>query len=212
MRNELYAFAKPDFELIRMAAYELLLNQKSPHIGMRAENIAINGKKLIFNTIQDYALVTGAGLNELTIDGKIKFGYHVNLSDKIYLLLHNEDITSCCENWTNYHEIGHICLGHQSDSDKEEVEAHFFAACFIMPDPIIRYIESFGHNINKQFLIDYFKVSPEAAEKKINTLRAGNYETCLDSRIVGALHSDINYILRDLVPKKALFVNFACDF
>lgn len=148
-------------------------------------------------TIQEYSKATGTSIENLTANGKISLGCHINVNDKIYILLHNEDIyTSYCENWTNIHEIGHIYMGHENNGDKEEVEAHFFAACFLMPDPVLRYLRRAGLNITQDFLVRYFKVSPEAAHRKMNTLSKGDFTTSLDSKVVKVLRHDIINIIR----------------
>ena len=210
MATNVYPFEKPEFGNIRYSAYNLLLAQKRPHIGMQAKNIIIPGKRLVFASLQDYSMATGVSMYDLTANGKISLGCNISIGAKTYILLHNEDISSeCCENWTNLHEIGHICLGHEENGDKEEVEAHFFAACYSMPDAIIWHIEEHGVRIDKYFLMEYFHVSAEAAEKKINTLSTAYFKTSLDDQIIETLHTDINYIIRDATRAEYHFINFA---
>lgn len=208
MDNIYYLNETPDFELARTTAYQLLLQQKNPCIGMDARNVVIPGKALVFDTLQEYASVTGVSLRELTADGKISLGCHVNIADKVYLLLHNENINSDCENWTNIHEIGHICLGHENNGDKEEVEAHFFAACFLMPDPVLRTIDANGLAINKTLLMEFFNVSSEAALKKLKTLSKGDFITIYDDDITRALYRDIRYILDFRNEYRHWFINY----
>jgi Zn-dependent peptidase ImmA (M78 family) len=210
LSDNLYTFEKPEFEYARIAAYNLLLAQPNPYIGMKATDIVVPGKKLVFSTLQDYSSVTGVSMYDLTASGKISLGCHVNISDKTYLLLHNENILSAnCENWTNLHEIGHICLGHSKNGDKEEVEAHFFAACFLMPDPVIKSLEINGVNITSYLLTEHFNVSPEAAHKKLNTISKGDFETHLDNAIEELLTYEIQYIIHETKRKKHSFINFA---
>lgn len=79
--------------------------------------------------------------------------------------------------WTIMHEIGHVILGHLVDFDKTnlnrggitnkengvlEVEAHYFAAEFLMPTAIIKYLSS----ITVDEIALLFGVSGEAAQKK----------------------------------------------
>lgn len=208
MINNLYAFDKPNFERARIAAYKLLISQPARSLGMKAKDIIIPGKKLVFSTIQDFACTTGTSMSDLTVNGKITLGYHVNLSDKIYLLLHNSDIISeSCENWTNIHEIGHICLGHNKNGDREEVEAHFFAACFLMPDPVIRCLEYNGCCVDKRILTRCFNVSPESAEKKLNTMSKGQFETPLDKIVEIALLNEISCILENVSEARWNLIN-----
>lgn len=207
MAASVYPFQRPDFGDISYAAYKLLLAQKTPRLGMSANEVIIPGKRLVFSTIQDYSEITGVNMDDLTVGGKISLGCHVNINDKIYILLHNKDIiTPYCENWTNIHEIGHIYIGHEKNGDKEEVEAHFFTSCFLMPDPVIRYLRDSDLNITSRFLVRHFNVSPEAAAKKIHTLSKGDFETDLDDKIIKALYNDICDIINK--ERKSFFVNF----
>lgn len=209
MSVSVYPFERPEFENIRYKAYDLLLNQKNPYIGMNAKDVEIPGKSLVFSTLQEYSKITGVSMSDLTASGKITLGCHVNINDKIYVLLHNEDIyNEKCENWTNIHEIGHIYLSHDTNGDKEEIEAHFFAACFLMPDPVLRALESNGCEISQQLLVEYFNVSTEAANKKLDTLKKGIFRTALDRKITEILNRDIQYIIHDQRKKRFSFINF----
>ncbi len=201
---------KPNFDLARIKAYELLINQENPSLGMNAEQIVMPNKKILFDTMQNYSKITGKNITNLTSNGKIKLGLNVNVEDNIYLILHNEEIySSCCTNWTKLHEIGHICLNHQVDTDKEEVETNFFASCFAMPDAVIKYFLQCGFTVDKDFLTQYFKVSPDAAKKKVKTLNKYFPKTIYDDRIIDLLHNNIIRIMRTVDTNTSTFLEYA---
>lgn len=88
--------------------------------------------------------------------------------------------------WTIMHEIGHIVLGHLTDfgetalnrgglSQKKygvlEVEAHYFAAEFLMPTALLKYFS--GITVEEIALL--FGVSEDAAGKKYNRVFNASY-------------------------------------
>lgn len=78
------------------------------------------------------------------------------------------------------HEIGHYLLDHDMDTDnkglyeKQEIETNFFAAQLLMPEQTLLELQSRGKTIDADFLITSFKVSKEAADKRIGTLQKIN--------------------------------------
>ena len=74
------------------------------------------------------------------------------------------------------HEYGHYKLQHDLDTKDEEmykkfeVETNYFAAQLLMPEQLIREMQSRGKRITKEFLIELFEVSEMAAHKRISTL------------------------------------------
>lgn len=88
--------------------------------------------------------------------------------------------------WTIMHEIGHIILGHLTEFSETalnrggitskqygvlEVEAHYFAAEFLMPTAILKYFK--GITVDEIALL--FGVSEEAANKKYNRVFKSDY-------------------------------------
>lgn len=192
MKYNVCNFEKPNFELARSKAYELLINQKGVSIGMKAESINIPNKEIIFDTLQNYCNATGSKIEDMTCNGKIKYGLNIGLNNNTHLILHNSEIFSKqCQNWTKIHEIAHICIEHEKDEKKEEVEANFFVSCFLMPDCIIRTLKDRGCKIDIDFLMRYFNVSKEAATKKINTLRKCIVITKYDNKIIKMFENDM---------------------
>lgn len=88
--------------------------------------------------------------------------------------------------WTIMHEIGHIILGHLTDFGETaldrggltkekygvlEVEAHYFAAEFLMPTALLKFFS----NITIEEIELLFGVSEEAAKKKYKRVFAASY-------------------------------------
>ena len=78
---------------------------------------------------------------------------------------------SCC------HELGHYILGHKMNLDpqsdlykKQEIETNYFAAQLLMPEQILIECIKRGKSITPDFLINNFKVSSLAADKRLTTL------------------------------------------
>lgn len=75
------------------------------------------------------------------------------------------------------HELGHYVLQHDLDTkdlglyNKQEIEANCFAAQILMPEQILLEFENRGKRITSSFLMSEFRVSNEAAMKRINTMR-----------------------------------------
>ena len=75
------------------------------------------------------------------------------------------------------HEYGHFVFGHKmnlKESDplykKQEIEANCFSAQLLMPEQLIREATRRGKTPNANFIIESFDVSPEAADRRKETL------------------------------------------
>ena len=74
------------------------------------------------------------------------------------------------------HEVGHYFLVHKVITDdiglyeKQEIEVNYFAAQLLMPEQILVEFQKRGKRIDADFLVNSFKVSKEAANKRIETL------------------------------------------
>ena len=79
---------------------------------------------------------------------------------------------------TLWHEIGHIKCGHKKHSEREEIEAHFFAAQANAPNILIKAISQRGYSINVPFFVECFGLSKEAAEKKMEYLQKYSFNHC----------------------------------
>lgn len=191
---------KPNFMLARENAYKLLLAQECPHLGMSMEKIVVPGKTIIFDTMQNYCKITNSKIEDLTAEGKLKFGCNLNIGSGLaYLILYNDEINNRnCECWTKGHEIGHICMEHTDDDSAEEVETNFFVSCLAMPDVIIKYFVQCGYTVDMDFLMQYFNVSAQAAIKKIKTLNKYFPTTKYDDKLINLFWQDILGIMNEI--------------
>lgn len=80
------------------------------------------------------------------------------------------------------HEYGHRKNGHDFRNEcKElyeiaEVETNYFAAQLLMPEQILREFQKRGKRIDKDFLMNTFGVSEQAAIKRIENLKKITWE------------------------------------
>lgn len=162
--------AKPDFDRCETEATRLLFNQdniETLYIDIRDLNY---DKNIYFESIQNYCSTVKIDVNDFYINGLLKDGCTIKYGD-IYIVLYNSDIRHPGRlNWTLAHEIGHIYLGHTQDGDKEEVEAHWFAAQLLMPEFVIRYIKNKIGSINVIDLLMCFNVTGEAAARRLKSI------------------------------------------
>ena len=92
------------------------------------------------------------------------------------IIFYNEEESIPRIKFSILHEYGHYKLQHDlniKDKDmykKFEVETNYFAAQLLIPEQLIRELQSRGKRITKQLLIDLFQVSEIAAQKRISTL------------------------------------------
>ena len=82
-------------------------------------------------------------------------------------------------NFSILHEVGHLVLKHPLRNKavspeayhRYELEANFFAAHMLMPSAILASLRRRQLTISKAFLVRHFGVSPDAASKKLATMR-----------------------------------------
>lgn len=159
---------KPDFSKAQNEATKLLLKQEFDSLYIDVRNFKFD-KNIYIDSIQHYSKIVGENVSNFTCS---------ELSGCLVLKIYNfniilyDDFETNKErkHWGIVHEIGHIYLEHTSDGAIEEIEANFFAAQIVMPEPILRYIVSYKGSFNVTEIYENFNVSYEAAFKRINTL------------------------------------------
>lgn len=141
-------------------------------------------KKIVFFTIQEYAKATNTPITDYYLKGKLVDGYTI-VEDDLYIVLYNEKLCANRRNWTIAHEIGHIYLGHEQDTEVEEIEAHFFAAQLLMPEFVLYKIYMNIGKLEEEEILDLFFVSSDAAKKRILTFqRKHSYSCTKDDRLI----------------------------
>ncbi|MDR2903178.1 MAG: ImmA/IrrE family metallo-endopeptidase [Clostridiales bacterium] len=166
----------PRFNEITTLAYAELLRSPLKTLPIRHMDFADNaGKKIIIVSFQDYIKTCGADikLSDLTLGADFNDGYALHaLRPGLRLILYNKETNPRRLWFTLYHEVGHFICAHNRHGDFEEVEANFFASQLLMPNAVIRFFTEKSYAVSAGFLMDCFGVSAEAAEKKMNYLRA----------------------------------------
>ena len=186
---------KPDFDNAEYLARELRLIQNNDSLSLDVRKMNFD-KPIIIDTFQNYSKLTNIPLEKITAKGKLKDGYTI-ITDNVYIILYNiESLYSERLNWTLAHEVGHIYLGHTKDKQKEEIEAHWFAAELLAPETIIKSLaklrNQFEKKVNVLDLQDMFHISYEASEKRIESLnRKCMWNIYLENEIINKYQKQI---------------------
>lgn len=180
-----------DFKKCQRLATELLANQHLSLTKINVMNLQYD-KNILFFSIQDYAQSTNTPLSDYFIKDKLVDGCTIK-KDDLYIVLYNKDICPSRINWTLGHEIGHIYLRHIEDTDKEEIEAHFFAAQLLMPECVLFNINETYRKLSVSDITNLFFVSKDAAEKRLSTFVKKTYYSCTesDNKIWSMLKDDV---------------------
>lgn len=165
---------KPDFERCTAEATKLLYEQDVSNRILNVQNL-IYEKNIVFDSIQNYSILTRTPLTWFLSEDKqvLRNGCNLYIPDcDCYIVLYNNEITYFEHlNWTLGHEIGHIYLGHITDGDTEEVEAHYFASQLFMPDYTLYMTACEYKKITAKDIVEIFGVSEPAAKKRISTMK-----------------------------------------
>jgi Zn-dependent peptidase ImmA (M78 family) len=164
--------AQPRFFDVTTFAYREILRQGISTLPINATSFYDSqNREIIVVSFQKYASLSGLSLNLLTVGGCFGEGLAMRrLRPDLNLLLYNEQSYNMRQRHTILHETGHFICNHNKHGEIEEVEAHFFASQFLTPNVLIREIKHRGYRISKKFLMNTFKISGEAADKKLNYL------------------------------------------
>ena len=162
--------SSPRFKECNDRATLLLSKQKLTCLGISIRGFNYD-RTILFDSVQNYAKITGSSVDQIRTtllrDGCVimRKGY--------YVVLYEESAYGHWErfNWTLAHEVGHIYMNHTKHGSTEEVEAHFFASQLFMPEYAIRRMLYKYKRVDYNDLSQIFWVSPEAAKKRILTLR-----------------------------------------
>lgn len=148
LSNEQYEFIKGEV----VALFE--------RYGIRC--VPISGFELAYK--MGIVLIPYSALTEKQRSAAVKFsadGFYMEDLDGNDLIYYSDDNGISYErtNMTILHEIGHCVLDHTGKSDKEEVEAGFFAKYAAAPPPLIHRIKP----NTPEDIADVFNISYEAA-------------------------------------------------
>ena len=155
----------------------------------------IKCKDAMIISYQKYASKTGIAIDQITCGHELEDAFVLKgLRQGMTFILYNKNKYDNRIKHTLWHEIGHIKCNHQKHGDKEEIEAHFFAAQANAPNVLIKEIAKRGYSINIPFLMECFGLSQEAASKKKEYLKKYSFEhsNVYDDVILGLYADYIN--------------------
>jgi len=154
-----------DWSGITSLAYLTLLELDLHEFPIPENKIKCKGVKI--SSYQKYAEKTGLSIEEITLGHEFDDAFLLKgLRPDLTLILYNKEKYGARLKHTLWHEVGHIKCNHQKHSEKEEIEAHFFAAQANAPNILIKTIANRGYNIDVTLLMQCFGLSEEAARKK----------------------------------------------
>lgn len=158
---------RPDFDKAQNEATNLLLHQNLTSLFIDVRKFRFD-KPIFIDSVQNYSKIVGKPLSHFTCD---KFnGSCVIRTNKVNLVLYDEtEPNKCRKHWGIAHEIGHIYLNHYTDGEREEKEAHFFAAQVIMPEVVMYNICDRCGTLYPETICKFCNASYESATKRINT-------------------------------------------
>ncbi len=164
-----------DWAGITSLAYLTLLELDLHEFPIPGNKIKCKGVKI--SSYQKYAEITGLSIAEITLGHELDDAFLLKgLRPDLTLILYDKEKYDARMKHTLWHEIGHIKCNHQKHSEKEEIEAHFFAAQANAPNILIKTIASRGYSITVSFLMECFGLSNEAARKKKDYLSKYNFD------------------------------------
>lgn len=158
-----------NFENITTQAYQELIRKKIERFPVDPRALRFDG--ILILSFQDYCDLADVSVSLLTAGGELCEGYSCkNIRPGLKLILYNANTYEPRQKHTFVHEVGHLQLDHTRHGDQEEVEAHFYASQFLMPNAVLHEIKDRGYILSKDLLMQEFEVSEEAANKRINFL------------------------------------------
>ena len=160
---------------ITSLAYLTLLELNIQEFPIPAKKIKCKG--VMISSYQNYAKKTGLSMDEITLGHELEDAFLLKgLRPGLTLILYNKEKYGPRMKHTLWHEIGHVKCDHKKHSEKEEIEAHFFAAQANAPNVLIKTIAKRGYKIDVCFLMEYFGLSEEAAQKKMGYLNKYGFD------------------------------------
>ena len=162
----------PDYERCKRTANEILLQQDN--IGINPNVYHLRGNKtVILESLQDYCRMLHINRGKFLCDGTLLHGVKIYDRQKdIYTILYNSSVKRAGNvRWDVSHELGHIYLSHELETDIEEAEANAFARQLLMPEYTVWKIWTEYGIKNIYALASIFAVSDVIAEYRIDNLK-----------------------------------------
>lgn len=166
---------KYDWSKITTLAYQTLIELNISEFPVSINKIRPAGVRV--TSYQNYSKKTGLPIDLLTLNHELDDAFFLQeLRPGLKLILYNKDKYGPRLKHSLWHEVGHIKCNHKKHSEKEEIEAHFFAAQANAPNAVIKEIAKRGYSIDILFLQECFGLSEKSARKKKDYLNKYNFD------------------------------------
>lgn len=174
----------PDYRLCKRTANEILLRQDKPDINPNVFHLR-SDKKIIVESIQEYCRLLHINRGKFFCDGKLLKGVKIHDKEKdIYTVLYNASVRRCGDiRWDVCHELGHLHLNHEYETDTEECEANAFARQILMPEYSVWKIWTEYKIKNIEAIASIFGVSDTIAQYRIDNLKKRGHIEVLQSDV-----------------------------
>ena len=164
-----------EWERITSTAYLTLLELNFNEFPVDPKRI--KNKGVVISSYQHYAKKTGLTVEQISLEHELDDAFFLGeLRPGLKLILYNKEKYGARLKHTLWHEVGHVKLNHNAHTDREEIEAHFFASQANAPNIIIKAISNRGYKINTSLLMQTFELSKESANRKLEYLKKYSFE------------------------------------
>lgn len=179
----------PRFSIAKNKASEILFFQEKNNFPIDLKNIKLLGINIIVCSFKEYSIIVKVPIEKVTLNGKYKDGYTLpNIRPNVSIILYNDEIeTQGRIRWTLAHELGHIVLGHLTQSHVNEIEANCFASQLLLPSCILKELMKKGADTSQSYIMKKFGLSKEAADnykKKLDRNMSVEYVSEYDDIIL----------------------------
>jgi len=185
--------AIPDFQRCKEEANRLLLQQKKLDVHFDIRQLRFADKRIVFDSLQNYAAITGMPLNILLHDrnSPIRDGVRIySAENDLHLILYNEDISRTERlRFTLAHEVGHVILNHIEECETAELEADHFAAQLLAPWFTITMLGNVTRPTAEQLSV-IFGISVSAANRRISEVYRNRHSLSETDKKVYDLQKD----------------------
>lgn len=195
-----------NFYRIKEEANKLLLYQKRLDTHFDVRELQFPEKRIMFDSLQNYASVTGLPLSILLHDrtSPIRDGVRIYVPEHdLHLILYNEDI--CCAErlrFTLAHETAHVILEHTEECEVAELEADFFAAQLLSPWFTIKMLGDVVKPTASQ-LSAIFHISTASANRRISEMyKIRHVLTESDKRVYDLQREQAHRIFNETYKRK----------
>ena len=179
--------AIPNLEKATRKATALICSQRKIRPISNINIMDFGGREIVFDTIQNYADITGLRVKILLHDVRspLKDGLILHeVGTNIFVVLYNDiGNTETRTRWTIAHELGHIMLGHCGNTYAEEQEANTFAAQLLMPWFTIKMM-GIIRKPSAEHIARTFGVSITAANNRIMDVQKINLRPSLADKLI----------------------------